>query len=77
MRERMRVRMRRRLRERLRINRDQGRKGNIVHSDYILEEKHQKNKNKLNVSREEEENFYQKLMDKNAEDSSINYLSFH
>ena len=69
--------MRRRLTERLRINRDQGRNGKIVHSDYILEEKHQKNKNKLNVSREEEENFYQKLMDKNTEDSSINYFSFH
>ena len=51
MRERMRGRMRRRLTERLRIKRDQGRKGNIVHSDHNLEEKHQKNKNKLNVSR--------------------------
>ena len=74
---RMRERMRGRLMERLRINRDKGRKGKIVHPDYILEEKHQKNKNKLNVSREEEENFYHKLMDKNTEYSSINYLSFH
>ena len=58
--ERLRGRMRRKLTERLRINRDQGRKGKIVHSDYILEEKHQKNKNKLNVSREEEKYFYHK-----------------
>ena len=72
MRERSRVRMRRRLFERLRINRDEGRKGKIVHSDcqrnyYNLEEKHQKNKKKLYVSRDEEKNNYHKLMDKKTD----------